>query len=110
MKKSNIAEQSEVSQHTSRPDTRRYPEIDQFSDQYPDSDSNQSESQPPRDTNNANQKEISPIFEEIKGMDVGGAVNVLIQVAQQAQSAGVLTIRDSVVVAHAISILHPGSI
>jgi hypothetical protein len=53
---------------------------------------------------------VSPIFEEIKGMDVGGAVNVLIQVAQQSQSAGVLTIRDSVVVAHAISILHPGSI
>jgi hypothetical protein len=108
MKKSNIAEQSEVSQHNSRPDTQRYQEIDQFPDQY--SDLKQSESQPPHGTNNANQKEISPIFEEIKGMDVGGAVNVLIQVAQQAQSAGVLTIRDSVVVAHAISILHPGSI
>jgi hypothetical protein len=55
-------------------------------------------------------EEITPIFEQIEGMNQGGAVNVLIQAAQMAQSAGALTLRDSVMVAQAISILQPGSI
>lgn len=56
------------------------------------------------------EQDFQPIFEEIKEMNPGGAVNVLIQAAQQAQAAGALTLRDSVVVAQAINILRPGSI
>ncbi|MFY7883318.1 MAG: hypothetical protein ACOVOV_00590 [Dolichospermum sp.] len=55
-------------------------------------------------------EEITPIFEQIEGMTPGGAVNVLIQAAQMAQSSGALTLRDSVMVAQAISVLQPGSI
>jgi uncharacterized membrane protein YkgB len=43
-------------------------------------------------------------------MTPGGAVNVLIQAAQMAQGSGALTLRDSVMVAQAISVLQPGSI
>lgn len=53
---------------------------------------------------------ITPIFEQIEGMTPGGAVNVLIQAAQMAQSSGALTLRDSVMVAQAITVLQPGSI
>lgn len=56
------------------------------------------------------EEDFQPIFEEIQEMNPGGAVNVLIQAAQQAQAAGALTLRDSVVVAQAINILRPGSI
>lgn len=56
------------------------------------------------------EQDFQPIFEEIQEMNPGGAVNVLIQAAQQAQAAGALTVRDSVVVAQAINILRPGSI
>lgn len=63
---------------------------------------NQAQAQPEQD--------FQPIFEEIQEMNPGGAVNVLIQAAQQAQAAGALTVRDSVVVAQAINILRPGSI
>jgi len=56
------------------------------------------------------EEQITPIFEQIEGMNQGGAVNVLIQAAQMAQSAGALTLRDSVMVAQAISVLQPGSI
>jgi hypothetical protein len=56
------------------------------------------------------ENDFQPIFEEIQEMNPGGAVNVLIQAAQQAQAAGALTLRDSVVVAQAINILRPGSI
>ena len=63
---------------------------------------NQKQAQPEQD--------FQPIFEEIQEMNPGGAVNVLIQAAQQAQAAGALTLRDSVVVAQAINILRPGSI
>ncbi len=55
-------------------------------------------------------EEITPIFDQIEGMNQGGAVNVLIQAAQMAQSAGALTLRDSVMVAAAITVLQPGSI
>jgi len=55
-------------------------------------------------------EEITPIFDQIEGMNQGGAVNVLIQAAQMAQSAGALTVRDSVMIAKAISVLQPGSI
>jgi hypothetical protein len=55
-------------------------------------------------------EEITPIFEQIEGMNPAGAVNVLIQAAQMAQSAGALTLRDSVMVTAAINVLQPGSI
>ena len=55
-------------------------------------------------------EEITPIFDQIEGMNQGGAINVLIQAAQMAQSAGALTVRDSVMIAKAISVLQPGSI
>lgn len=55
-------------------------------------------------------EQVTPIFEQIEGMTPGGAVNVLIQAAQMAQSSGALTLRDSVMVAQAISVLQPGSI
>ena len=35
-------------------------------------------------------EEITPIFDQIEGMNQGGAINVLIQAAQMAQSAGAL--------------------
>lgn len=56
------------------------------------------------------EEEITPIFEQIDGMTPGGAINVLIQAAQMAQASGALTIRDSVMVAAAITVLQPGSI
>lgn len=55
-------------------------------------------------------EEFQPIFEQIEGMTPAGAVNVLIQAAQMAQSSGAFTLRDSVTVAAAVSILQPGSI
>ena len=54
--------------------------------------------------------QFNPIFEEIKGITPDGALNVLIQAAGQAQAAGALTVRDSVMVAQAINVLRPGSI
>ena len=39
-----------------------------------------------------------------------GAVNVVIQAAGMAQQTGQLTVRDSVILAKAISVLRPGSI
>lgn len=55
-------------------------------------------------------EQVTPIFEQIEGMTPGGAINVLIQAAQMAQSSGSLTVRDSVMVAAAINVLQPGSI
>ena len=55
-------------------------------------------------------EQVTPIFEQIEGMTPGGAVNVLIQAAQMAQSTGALTLRDSVMVSAAITVLQPGSI
>lgn len=51
-----------------------------------------------------------PIFETIEGIDQNSAVNVLIQVAEMAQKAGVLGVRDSVILAKAIDVLRPGLI
>jgi hypothetical protein len=62
----------------------------------------------PQPTNT--EEEITPIFEQIEDMTPGGAVNVLIQAAQMAQASGALTVRDSVMIAKAISVLQPGSI
>lgn len=56
------------------------------------------------------EQEITPIFEEIEGMNPGAAVNVLIQAGQMAQASGALTTRDSVMLAKAISVLRPGTI
>jgi hypothetical protein len=53
---------------------------------------------------------FTPIFEDILNMKPEGALNVLIQAASQAQAAGALTVRDSVMVAQAIHVLRPGSI
>jgi len=60
--------------------------------------------------NNTTQEEITPIFEEVEGMNPGAAVEVLIQASQMAQASGALTVRDSVMLAKAISTLRPGTI
>ena len=60
--------------------------------------------------NNTTQEEITPIFEEVEGMNPGAAVEVLIQAGQMAQASGALTVRDSVMLAAAISTLRPGTI
>jgi len=60
--------------------------------------------------NNTTQEEITPIFEEIEGMNPGAAVEVLIQAGQMAQASGALTVRDSVMLAKAIATLRPGTI
>ena len=52
----------------------------------------------------------SPVFEEIEGMDQNTALSVLIQTGELAQKAGVLTMRDSVILAKAISLFVPGKI
>ena len=49
-------------------------------------------------------------FEEVKGMNPGAAVEVLIQASQMAQASGALTVRDSVMLAAAITTLRPGTI
>jgi|TARA_B110000914_G_C15352358_1_gene394525 hypothetical protein len=53
---------------------------------------------------------VKPVFEEIEGMDQNTAISVLIQSAELAQKAGVLSMRDSVVLAKAISLFAPGKI
>mgnify|MGYP001046660529 CR=1 FL=1 len=55
-------------------------------------------------------QEITSIFEEVETMTDGHAINVLVQVAGLAQESGKLNIRDSVLLAKAISILSPGTI
>lgn len=52
----------------------------------------------------------TPVFEEIAEMTEEGAINVVIQAAGMAQQTGQLTVRDSVILAKAISVLRPGSI
>lgn len=47
---------------------------------------------------------ISP-FEEVKGMNYTSAVNILIQASNAAQGAGVLSVRDSVLLAGAAEFL-----
>ena len=60
--------------------------------------------------NNTTQEEITPIFDEVEGMNPGAAVEVLIQAGQMAQASGALTVRDSVMLAKAIATLRPGTI
>lgn len=61
-------------------------------------------------TTNSQQETIPPVFEQIEGMTQAGALNVVIQAAEMAQKAGALSVRDSVLLAKAISVLRPGSI
>jgi len=53
---------------------------------------------------------VKPVFEEIEGMDQNTALSVLIQSAELAQKAGVLSLRDSVILSKAISLFVPGKI
>lgn len=58
-----------------------------------------------------NQTEVRvPVFEEIESMTQDQAINVLIQAAGLAQQSGKLNIKDSVLLAKAITILRPGSL
>ena len=52
----------------------------------------------------------TPVFDEINEMDQNTALNVLIQVAEMAQKGGILSMRDSVILAKAISVIAPGRI
>jgi hypothetical protein len=54
--------------------------------------------------------QVTPIFTEAEAMNEQQALNVLIQVAGLAQETGKLNLRDSVLLAKAISIISPGSI
>lgn len=56
------------------------------------------------------QEKLAPVFEEVEAMNADAAINVLIQVGNMATSAGVLSVRDNVILAKAISILRPGTI
>jgi hypothetical protein len=62
------------------------------------------------DTTAPEQTPQTPVFDEIAEMTEEGAVNVVIQAAGMAQQTGHLTVRDSVILAKAISVLRPGSI
>jgi hypothetical protein len=52
----------------------------------------------------------TPVFDEVNTMDQNTALNVLIQVAEMAQKGGILSVRDSVILAKAISVIAPGRI
>jgi len=52
----------------------------------------------------------TPVFDEVDAMDQSTALNVLIQVAEMAQKGGILSVRDSVILAKAISVIAPGRI
>ena len=64
--------------------------------------------------NQANEEQLkaqlTPVFEEAKNIDADSAVNILIQAAMAAQQTGALSVRDSVLLASAISVVRPGSI
>ena len=51
-----------------------------------------------------------PVFDEIQNMDQNTALSVLIQTAELAQKSGVLTMRDSVICAKAISLFAPNKV
>lgn len=53
---------------------------------------------------------MTPVFDEVENMTSEQAVNVLVQAAQMAQSSGRLTVRDSVMLAKAITTVLPGSL
>lgn len=50
------------------------------------------------------------IFEEIDNMTQDQAVNVLVQASQLAQQSGKLNLKDSVLLAKAITVLRPGTL
>ena len=52
----------------------------------------------------------TPVFDEVNEMDTNTALNVLIQVSEMAQKGGILSVRDSVILAKAISVIAPGRI
>jgi hypothetical protein len=64
--------------------------------------------------NQANEEQLkaqlTPVFEEAKNIDADSAVNILIQAAMAAQQTGALSVRDSVLLASAISVVRPGTI
>lgn len=51
-----------------------------------------------------------PVFEQVESMTQEQAINVLIQCAGLAQQSGKLNIKDSVLLAKAITLLSPGSL
>lgn len=55
-------------------------------------------------------REFTPIFDEVAEMTPEQAVNILVQVAGLAQESGKLNLRDSVMLAKAISVVTPGRI
>lgn len=65
---------------------------------------------PQAETPQAETPKQNPVFDEVEGMDQNTALSVLIQTAELAQKAGVLTMRDSVILAKAISLFAPGKI
>ena len=54
--------------------------------------------------------QFAPVFEEAKNIDADSALNILIQAAMAAQQTGALSVRDSVLLASAISVVRPGTI
>lgn len=66
------------------------------------------------DLNQVNEEQLkaqfAPVFEEAKNIDADQALNILIQAAMAAQQTGALTVRDSVLLASAISVVRPGTI
>lgn len=56
------------------------------------------------------QEQRMPIFEEIENMNQDQAINVLVQAAQLAQQSGKLNLKDSVLLAKAITVLRPGTL
>jgi len=56
------------------------------------------------------QESVQSVFDEANDMSPDAAINILIQVAGLAQETGKLNIRDSVLLAKAISTVRPGSI
>ena len=61
-------------------------------------------------TINKDSTEFKSVFAEAEEMTLEQAINILIQVAGLAQETGKLNIRDSVLLARAISTVRPGSI
>lgn len=60
--------------------------------------------------NETQEQVVTPVFEEVQNMTAEQAVNVLVQAAQMAQASGKLTVRDSVMLAKAITTVFPGSL
>lgn len=54
--------------------------------------------------------EPKPVFEEIENMTEDVAMDTLMSAVNYAQTKGIFSVRDSVYVAKAISVIRPGSI